>query len=165
MQIFLIVIHVIARLFLIAVILLQAGRGGGISDIAGGSQAHSILGNETNVFMKRLTEVFAVIFILTSLSLGIISTHRGKSLMERKRASQNIKRNIPLPPEVQKAIKEGAEAEKNSATPAAAANSVPAPSVSLVPVPAASPAAVTPASAAVAGSQPVTQAPSEGNAK
>src|SRR3989338_7223200 len=103
MQIFLIIIHVIACIFLIAVILLQAGRGGGMSDIAGGTQAQSILGTETNVFMKRMTEVFAIIFILTSLSLGIISTHRGKSLMEQKRASRDLRKNIPLPAEVQKA--------------------------------------------------------------
>ena len=95
MQIFLIIVHVIACLFLIAVILLQAGRGGGLSDIAGGSQANSILGTETNTFMKRLTEIFAIIFLLTSLTLGIISTHRGKSLMEQKRLGQNLGKNIP----------------------------------------------------------------------
>ena len=87
----------IACLFLIAVILLQAGRGGGLSDIAGGSQAQSILGTETNTFMKRMTEIFAVIFIITSLSLGIISTHRGKSLIAQKRMAQNFKKKIPMP--------------------------------------------------------------------
>ena len=106
MQVFLIVIHVIACLFLIAVILLQAGRGGGLSDIAGGSQAQSILGTETNAFMKRLTEIFAVIFIVTSLSLGIISTHRGKSLIDQKRASQDLRKKAALPTEVQKTIEE-----------------------------------------------------------
>ena len=90
MQIFLITIHVIACLFLIAVILLQAGRGGGLSDIAGGSQAQSILGTETNTFMKRMTEIFAIIFIITSLSLGIISTHKVKSLIEQKRMAQRV---------------------------------------------------------------------------
>src|SRR3989338_4477986 len=104
MQIFLIIIHVSACLFLIAVILLQAGRGGGLSDIAGGSQANSILGTETNTFMKRLTEIFAVVFLLTSLTLGIISTHRGKSLMEQKRVGKNLEKNIALSPEIQKAI-------------------------------------------------------------
>ncbi|OIO38657.1 MAG: preprotein translocase subunit SecG [Candidatus Omnitrophica bacterium CG1_02_46_14] len=90
MQIFLIVVHVIACLFLIAVILLQAGRGGGLSDMMGGAQTQSILGTETNTFMKRMTEVFAVVFILTSLAMGIISTHKGKSLMEQRR-------RMPLP--------------------------------------------------------------------
>ncbi|PIU40575.1 MAG: preprotein translocase subunit SecG [Candidatus Omnitrophica bacterium CG07_land_8_20_14_0_80_50_8] len=97
MQIFLIIVHVIACLFLIAFILLQAGRGGGLSDIAGGSQAQSILGTETNTFMKRLTEIFAVVFILTSLTLGIISTHRGKSLVEQRRIPRKTGAVAPNP--------------------------------------------------------------------
>lgn len=124
MQIFLITVHVIACLFLIVVILLQAGRGGGLSDIAGGSQAQSILGTETNTFMKRLTEIFAVAFLLTSLTLGIISTHRGKSLMEQKRLGQNVQRNAPLPAELQKAIQ---EAQVPAAGPVATETQSPAP--------------------------------------
>ena len=102
MQIFLIIIHVIACLLLIVVILLQAGRGGGLSDIAGGAQTQSIFGTETNTFMKRLTEIFAVVFILTSLSLGIISTHQGKSLMEKHRLTENFKKNLPFSESAQK---------------------------------------------------------------
>lgn len=148
MQIFLIIIHVIACIFLIAVILLQAGRGGGLSDIAGGSQAQSILGTETNTFMKRLTEIFAVIFILTSLTLGIISTHRGKSLMDLNRGGQNVQRNAPLPPDIQKAIQE-AEAQATAAkTAEAAPTSAPA-----LPAPVAeNPAAAETQSPAPAGS-------------
>ena len=112
MQIFLIIIHVIACLFLIVVILLQAGRGGGLSDIAGGSQAQSILGTETNTFMKRMTEIFAVVFIVTSLSLGIISTHRGKSLIEQKRMTH--------------AAKPEAIPAASAPTPAPAASAIPA---------------------------------------
>ncbi len=97
MQILLIIVHVIACLFLIAVILLQAGRGGGLSDMVGGGQTQSILGTETNTFMKRMTEVFAVIFIMTSLAMGIISTHKGKSLMEQQRLAQNVSRRFPIP--------------------------------------------------------------------
>lgn len=85
MYIFLIVIHVIVCLVLIAVVLLQAGRGGGVSEMVGGGQPQSIFGTQTNTFMVRATEICAVIFILTSLTLGIMSTHRGKSLMERHR--------------------------------------------------------------------------------
>ena len=168
MQIFLIIIHVSACLFLIATILLQAGRGGGMSDIAGGSQAQSILGTETNTFMKRMTEVFAVIFILTSLTLGIISTHRGKSLMEQKRRAQTFKKNVPLPAEVQKAIKEGAEASKTAAAssrvPVVASVNVPAAVKTSVPV-----ATVVSVPVAIAPSAPVpavsAQTPAEGNAK
>ena len=80
-----IVVHVIACIFLIVVVLLQAGRGGGFSDMAGGGQASSVFGTQTNQFMTRLTEVFAVIFVVTSLSLAIMSSQRGKSLVEKRR--------------------------------------------------------------------------------
>jgi preprotein translocase subunit SecG len=87
---FLIVVHVFVCLVLVAVILLQAGRGGGLSDIAG-SQPQSILGTQTNAFMTRATEVCAVVFIVTSLSLGILSARQGKSLMERNRVVDALK--------------------------------------------------------------------------
>lgn len=91
---FLIVVHIFVCLVLIAVILLQAGRGGGLSDIAG-NQPQSILGTQTNSFMTRATEVCAVIFILTSLTLGIISTQKGKSLMQNSRMVEALKQSIP----------------------------------------------------------------------
>lgn len=83
MYIFLIIVHVIVCLVLILVVLLQAGRGGGISDMMGGGQPQSIFGTQTNAFMMRATEVCAVAFIITSLSLGIITAQRGKSLVEK----------------------------------------------------------------------------------
>ncbi len=98
MYAFLIVIHVIACLVLIAVILLQAGRGSGLSDMMGGGQPQSILGTQTNQFMTRATEVCAVIFILTSLSLGILSTHRGKSLIEKEMMARTLKASVPVIP-------------------------------------------------------------------
>ncbi|OGW90881.1 MAG: preprotein translocase subunit SecG [Omnitrophica bacterium RIFCSPHIGHO2_02_FULL_63_14] len=99
MYIFLIIVHTLVCFFLIAVILLQAGRGGGLSEMAGGGQTQSIFGTQTNVFMMRLTEVCAVVFILTSLSLALLSTHRGKSLMVRERAlAQAVSAVVPKPP-------------------------------------------------------------------
>jgi preprotein translocase subunit SecG len=76
-------LHVIVSVFLIAVILLQAGRGGGLSDVFGGGAASTIFGTKANVFLTRITVVAAVIFILTSLTLAVMSAHRARSLMER----------------------------------------------------------------------------------
>ena len=45
-----IAIHVIVSLVLIAVILLQAGRGGGLSDTFGGSSTQTLFGTKTSVF-------------------------------------------------------------------------------------------------------------------
>ena len=160
MQIFLIIIHVIACLFLIAVILLQAGRGGGLSDIAGGSQAQSILGTETNTFMKRLTEIFAIVFIVTSLSLGIISTHRGKLLIAQKRMIQNLGKKIPIPvasPSAQMPSKEvvASPLTAGETKPAAVATTVSASSSATAPA--------VPAPAASAATE--VKSPAEGNAK
>lgn len=80
---FVITIHVIVSLVLIAVILLQAGRGGGLSETFGGSQTQTILGTKTSVFLKRATAVAAVLYILVCLLLGVMTSHRGRSLVAR----------------------------------------------------------------------------------
>ena len=78
-----ITVHVIVSLVLIAVILLQAGRGGGLSESFGGSQTQTILGTKTSVFLKRATTVAAVMYILVCLLLGVMTSHRGRSLVAR----------------------------------------------------------------------------------
>jgi preprotein translocase subunit SecG len=112
MYIFLIIVHVLVCLFLISVILLQAGRGSGMSEMWGGGQPQSLFGTQTNVFMTRVTEVCAVLFIVTSLSLGILTTQRGKSLVERKHMLDDFKRAATSLP--------GTEAAKSVEAPAAA---------------------------------------------
>src|SRR3989338_3383132 len=76
-----IAIHVVASLMLIAVILLQAGRGGGLSESFGASSTQSILGTKTSVFLKRATAVSAIIYILTCLTLAVMTSHMGRSLV------------------------------------------------------------------------------------
>jgi preprotein translocase subunit SecG len=90
MYIFLIVVHVFVCLVLILTVLLQAGRGGGMSSMIGAAQPQSLFGTQTNAFMTRMTEVCAVVFVITSLSLGVLSTQRGKSLIERDMAIRNL---------------------------------------------------------------------------
>ncbi|MDD5422184.1 MAG: preprotein translocase subunit SecG [Candidatus Omnitrophica bacterium] len=76
-------LHVIVSLILIAVILLQAGRGGGLSETFGGSSTQTILGTKTSVFLKRATATSAVIYILTCLILAVMTSHRGRSLVSK----------------------------------------------------------------------------------
>ena len=99
MYVFLLIIHVIVCLVLILVVLLQAGRGGGFSDMLGGGQPQSLFGTQTNAFMLRATEVCAVLFIITSLSLAILSTHRGKSLVTNQRLMQELQSKVPVIPQ------------------------------------------------------------------
>jgi preprotein translocase subunit SecG len=76
-----IAIHVIVSLVLIAVILLQAGRGGGLSETFGGGATQTLFGTKTSVFLSRATAVAAVVYIITCLSLAVLTSHRGRSLV------------------------------------------------------------------------------------
>jgi len=79
----LVVIHIIVSIFLIVVILLQAGRGGGLADTFGGSQMQSMFGTKSATVLQKMTTVCAAMFIITCLSLAILSSYRSKSLMEK----------------------------------------------------------------------------------
>ena len=78
---FIIAIHVIVSIVLIAVILLQAGRGGGLSESFGGSSTQSVFGTKTSVFLTRATAVCAIVYILTCLTLAVMTSHRGRSIV------------------------------------------------------------------------------------
>ncbi|MFH1479575.1 MAG: preprotein translocase subunit SecG [Candidatus Omnitrophota bacterium] len=79
----LIIVHIIASIFLIAVILLQAGRGGGLSESFGSSQMQNIFGTKSATVMAKVTTISAALFIITSLSLAIISSHMSKSVIDK----------------------------------------------------------------------------------
>ena len=77
-----VIVHVLIALFLIAVILLQGGRGG-LGEALGGAAAQSLFGGNTNTVMTKITAVSAGLFIITCLSLAALSTAHGRSVMER----------------------------------------------------------------------------------
>jgi len=79
---FVIFIHVVASFLLIAVILLQAGRGGGLSDTFGSDSSQTIFGTKASVFLTKATVVAACLFLFTSLFLGIMTSRRGRSLID-----------------------------------------------------------------------------------
>lgn len=86
----LIVIHIIASIVLILVILLQAGRGGGLSESFGLSSTQTFFGTSAAKFLQTATSVCAVVFLFTCLSLAALSTQRSRSLMETQRAKRAI---------------------------------------------------------------------------
>ena len=68
----LIVIHLIASIGLVIFVLLHSGRGGGLSDMFGGSIGSAAAGStvvERN--LDRITIVLIVIFAFTSIALGM----------------------------------------------------------------------------------------------
>ena len=77
------ILHVIACFVLVSVILMQAGRGGGLSEMlgGGGNQAQKIFGTQTSSMLGKVTSYCAILFVITSISLGVMTSSRGKSLM------------------------------------------------------------------------------------
>lgn len=82
MTIALTILHVLVSLFLIAVVLLQSGKGAemGASFGSGGSQSVFGAGGGTS-FLSKLTTSAAVIFMLTSLTLAYVSGQPSSSSM------------------------------------------------------------------------------------
>jgi preprotein translocase subunit SecG len=75
MSIVLVVIHVFVCIFLIAVVLLQRGRGAEIGAVFGGGASSTVFGSRgAGNFLTKLTTASAVIFMITSLGLSYLWT-------------------------------------------------------------------------------------------
>ena len=71
----LVVLHVMVCIFLIAVVLLQRGKGAEIGAVFGSGASSTVFGSRgAGNFLTKLTTVSAVIFMLTSLSLSYLWT-------------------------------------------------------------------------------------------
>lgn len=102
MTIILIALHIIVCILLIGIILIQAGRGGGLVDSFAGVE--SMFGTKTNSFLTRSTTVLSIIFFVTCIVLALLSARQGKSLMRgRKPAAEKAavsqpEQQQPAPP-------------------------------------------------------------------
>lgn len=88
-----IAIHTLICLFLIGIILVQAGRGGGL--VSGLSGVESMFGPKTNTFLTRTTTVLSILFFITSVSLALLSARQSRSLIQT--APETSKPETPKP--------------------------------------------------------------------
>ena len=85
MYVAVLVLHVIVSLFLIFIILIQSGKGEGLSDVfGGGSSQTTIFGARTSTFLTKATTASAIIFMITCLSLAFMSKRRGGSVVQQE---------------------------------------------------------------------------------
>ena len=89
-------IHIFVSFVLIGVILLQAGKGG-LAETMGGSTAQSILGTSAGTFLTRATAVCAILFMVTCISLTMLSSRHEGSLILR-RGGSTLPAPMPLAP-------------------------------------------------------------------
>ncbi len=75
----LIILHVLVAFVMVGVILLQAGKGAEIGAAFGGSSQTVFGARGASTFLGKLTAVAATIFMVTSLSLAIMSKQKNYS--------------------------------------------------------------------------------------
>jgi len=93
---FILIIHSFVCVLLLLAILMQAGRGGGLTEQF--ASAESVFGAQTNVFMVRLTSTLATIFFITCLSLAFMSARQERSLMAGKAPVKKTSASMVIPP-------------------------------------------------------------------
>lgn len=90
MRIFLVSLHVLVSAILIAMVLLQKGKGADIGAAFGGASQTVFGPRGAQSFLAKLTTAAAVIFMFTSLGLALTTANRS-SVME------NVKQEQPAP--------------------------------------------------------------------
>lgn len=89
-----VIFHSLVCIILVIIILMQSGRGGGLTE--GFASTESMFGAQTNEYMIRATSIAATLFLVTCVSLAVISSKKEKSLMSTKVAApRQMEINIP----------------------------------------------------------------------
>jgi preprotein translocase subunit SecG len=104
------ILHVLMCLAIIAIVLLQAGKGADIGSAFGGAGSQAVFGSMgTPTVLGKITGAVALVFTITSFTLALLGGHRSASSVVRE----------PTP----------------ATAPAAPAPAAPAPPVAPAPVP------------------------------
>src|SRR5262245_15176979 len=82
---FFVFIHILVCIGLILVVLFQAGKGAGLGNVFGGGGGDQLFSAPSgSAFIRKVTTSMAIIFLVTSIGLTILSSRRSaSSLMER----------------------------------------------------------------------------------
>ncbi|HTY64259.1 MAG TPA: preprotein translocase subunit SecG [Acidobacteriota bacterium] len=117
-------LHVIVCVILVLVVLLQSGKGADLAGAFGGGATQTAFGSRGPAsFLSKMTTAAAIVFMLTSISLAMISTRtsmESKSILEttkgttsqpEKKQSSSILPKVPTREQIQRA-QEAAEAAK-----------------------------------------------------
>lgn len=82
------IVHVIVCLGMLPVILLQSGKGGGVSAVFGGGGSGTVFGSRgASTFLTRMTTGCAVVFMCTSLGLSYLSSKNRSVIPDKPKAA------------------------------------------------------------------------------
>ena len=94
---FILVVHILICLFLVIVILLQAGKGADMGAAFGAGSSQTLFGARgAATFLSKLTTITAMLFLVTSVSLAMI--HRNRTKLG---SSQSVVTETSPPPQTE----------------------------------------------------------------
>ena len=105
MVLLILIVHVVVSALLILIVLLQAGKGAGLAGLfgRGGTEESVISSAGGDIFLKKITIVRAIIFMITSLSLTVISSRQPIKTMMRGVPVQQVPGGKKEAPQAEKA--------------------------------------------------------------
>ena len=115
---FVIFLHVVVCVCLAVIILMQSGKGGGLTESF--YAAESLFGAKTNIVLVKTTAVLAGIFIVTSLTLAFMSSKGNKSLISQRKMIKEESASTPsLPADSSKEVQADAKEAVSNVMPQA----------------------------------------------
>lgn len=104
------IVHVLVAIALILVVLLQSGKGADMGAAFGGASQTIFGSSGATTFLSRLTTAAAIIFMITSLSLTVLSKSKTGSVMP-----ESAKPKAVTPQETQPAMPQPAAPQETPA--------------------------------------------------
>ncbi len=93
----LIIIHITVCFILIAIVLLQSGKGAELGAAFGGGSSHTLFGSRgAATFLNKITTFAAILFMITSLTLAVV-TAKGGSVVKKPSVVEE-KKSFPSTP-------------------------------------------------------------------
>src|SRR5438093_2517282 len=92
------IVHVLMCFAIIALVLLQAGKGADIGSAFGGSGSQAVFGSMgTPTVLGKITTVVAVIFMVTSFSLAVLAHKKASTIMPASAPARSDGTPAPAP--------------------------------------------------------------------
>ena len=100
MSTLIIIVHIVVAIALILIVLLQTGKGADMGAAFGGGSSQTLFGSTgASTFLSRLTTGAAIVFMLTSLTLAYVSSHRSSTSVMSEMMPPAAEQPQPAAPE------------------------------------------------------------------